>query len=843
MFSTNTSFPNRFLNLPNQQEVLSLLVKMIQGKCLKIHVYDEDIYGRCVGDVYCNDIFIQKQLLKRGCLQKEASDARTGLWALPDPKKPREWRRNNPNPQMENAMRLLYGFCQRPIVAYEPQVLGSHGLTIIEIVEVATLAVDLRHFDITSQVFIGLSQYMSSSMKEQATLHFINTNCVTWHYLCLQRFLAFYGLPYVPQTIEEDIEVTITRPEGITPPLPEGVQFELLTLPVDKRAIGDGDGFTAYVSITEPRELKLTPQKVRDAIIRMENARDAKDFKQAKLIKKSVVDSGYRFLNLPNQQEVLARKYRIRLRGVDAPEVGMAYGEEAKQVLVKMIQGKCLKIHVYNEDTYGRSVGDVYYNDIFIQEQLLKRGCVWHYVAYDRRPEFAKWQKEARDARRGLWALPDPEKPWEWRRNNPNPRERRREATILFTNSDSGFLTVYGLPYVSQTIEEDIEVTTTRPEGITPPLPEGVQFELLTLPVDKKAIGDGDDFAAYISITEPRELKLMPQKVIDAIIRMENALYKDFHNRVSTSAQKLSIRLIIIITMKMMSVPNNNEVDAPEVGMTYGEEAKQVLVKIIQGKCLKIHVYDEDRYGRSVGDVYCNDIFIHEQLLKRDCVWYYVAYDHRQEFWQKEACDAHRGLWALPDPEKQRKSAEEKHLVIALLSYLDHPKLRRDGKCYETYLWILPKAYNSLLGSHGLTIIEIVGVTTLVVDMRHFDITSQVPTGLSQHNKLLKAWNEDWPPPKQPEVATMLVIQTLYIIGFLTVYGLPYVSQTIEEDIEVTTIRPEGITPPLPEGVQFDDAIWGKKEKGNSAFEKSDVENIFCQDKFSHLMTPSTTSQ
>ncbi|KAL0919556.1 hypothetical protein M5K25_011656 [Dendrobium thyrsiflorum] len=364
---------------------------------------------------------------------------------------------------MGNALRFLCGFTQRSTAADEPQVLGSHGVT-IEIIWVAALAVDLHHFVITSQVPTGLSQYVSYSKKEHASWNFRYIKLLmawnedrpppkqpevvamlviqTLHSMGkanLEGYLAFYVLPYVPQTIEEDIEVTTTttRPEGITPPWAEGVQFELLTLPVDKRAIGDGDGFTAYVSIIEPRELKLMPQHVKDAIIMRENARAVKDFTEAKLIKKYIIASGYRFLSLPNQQEVVVRKYRIRLRGVDAPEVGMAYGEEAKQVLVKMIQGKCLKIHVYNEDKYGRSVGDVYCNDIFIQEQLLKRGCVWHYVAYDRRPEFAKWQKEARDARRGLWALLDPEKPWEWRKNNPNPREHKREAPILSTVSNS----------------------------------------------------------------------------------------------------------------------------------------------------------------------------------------------------------------------------------------------------------------------------------------------------------------------------------------------------------------------------------------------------------------------
>lgn len=166
------------------------------------------------------------------------------------------------------------------------------------------------------------------------------------------------------------------------------------------------------------------PQEVKDAITARANARAAKNFAQAKLIQQNVIAAGYRFLGLANHQEILAHKYRIRLRGVDAPEGRMPYGEAAKQELLNMLQGKCLEIHVYGEDQYGHSVGDVYCHGVFIQEQLLKRGCAWHYVVYDSRPEFATWEKEARSARRGLWALPNPEKPWVWRRNN---KSRKRE--------------------------------------------------------------------------------------------------------------------------------------------------------------------------------------------------------------------------------------------------------------------------------------------------------------------------------------------------------------------------------------------------------------------------------
>lgn len=92
----------------------------------------------------------------------------------------------------------------------------------------------------------------------------------------------------------------------------------------------------------------------------------------------------------------------------------MPYGKEAKEELVKLIEGKCLRVLVYNEDRYGRSVGDVYCNGIYVQvvslvfvwnlcnihlsnlflhfnqEMMLKKGLAWHYVAYDQRSELAK---------------------------------------------------------------------------------------------------------------------------------------------------------------------------------------------------------------------------------------------------------------------------------------------------------------------------------------------------------------------------------------------------------------------------------------------------------------------
>lgn len=50
--------------------------------------------------------------------------------------------------------------------------------------------------------------------------------------------------------------------------------------------------------------------------------------------------------------------------------------------------------------------------------------------------------------------------------------------------------------------------------------------------------------------------------------------------------------------------------------MPFGKEAKEELVKLVEGKCLKVLVYGEDRYGRCVGDIYCNKIFVQVRLTK-----------------------------------------------------------------------------------------------------------------------------------------------------------------------------------------------------------------------------------
>uniref|UniRef100_A0A5B7C3R1 Putative staphylococcal-like nuclease CAN2 n=1 Tax=Davidia involucrata TaxID=16924 RepID=A0A5B7C3R1_DAVIN len=328
---------------------------------------------------------------------------------------------------MGNALRFLC--CGKPSSA-DSESLGPHGVS-ASTVGVSALAHDLFNFEITCQVPEGLSQHVVSSKKAQANWYkklldawrearpapktpeeastLIIQTLKRNQKADVEGLLSFYGLP-LPHALVE-------LSAGVPYSLPEGVKFEFQTLPVYGKAVGDGDGMTVYVNTADSRESAFVPSNVQVLAIERSEARAVRNKALAKALDNQIVEAGYRVIDIKNEA-ILARKYRIRLRGIDAPECGMPYGEEAKEELKKIVEGKCLTVRVYGEDQYGRVVGDVYCNAIFVQELMLKKGMAWHYRAYDQRPELAKWEKDARAKRIGLWADPNPQMPWDWRKDH-----------------------------------------------------------------------------------------------------------------------------------------------------------------------------------------------------------------------------------------------------------------------------------------------------------------------------------------------------------------------------------------------------------------------------------------
>jgi endonuclease YncB( thermonuclease family) len=112
---------------------------------------------------------------------------------------------------------------------------------------------------------------------------------------------------------------------------------------------------------------------------------------------------------------------RVRLSGIDAPELGQAFGRNAKAALSSFIFARSVAIEWRKRDRYDRVVAKVMLEGRDIAFEMLALGMAWHYTRFEAeqpaadRREYADAQTRARVARRGLWADAAPVPPWEYR--------------------------------------------------------------------------------------------------------------------------------------------------------------------------------------------------------------------------------------------------------------------------------------------------------------------------------------------------------------------------------------------------------------------------------------------
>ena len=115
------------------------------------------------------------------------------------------------------------------------------------------------------------------------------------------------------------------------------------------------------------------------------------------------------------------QQVKVRLAGMDAPELKQPYGQQAKQALSALTFGQEVKVDGSGPDKYGRTLGTVWVGTVNVNAELVKQGAAWVYRAYPFPPELAGLEAQAQAARRGLWALPVDQRcpPWDWRHKEP----------------------------------------------------------------------------------------------------------------------------------------------------------------------------------------------------------------------------------------------------------------------------------------------------------------------------------------------------------------------------------------------------------------------------------------
>ena len=73
---------------------------------------------------------------------------------------------------------------------------------------------------------------------------------------------------------------------------------------------------------------------------------------------------------------------KIRLVGIDAPEMKQPFGHQSRQCLANLINNKLVQIISFGEDRYKRILAKILIEKIDINLTMIKNGCAWFYRRY-----------------------------------------------------------------------------------------------------------------------------------------------------------------------------------------------------------------------------------------------------------------------------------------------------------------------------------------------------------------------------------------------------------------------------------------------------------------------------
>ena len=88
---------------------------------------------------------------------------------------------------------------------------------------------------------------------------------------------------------------------------------------------------------------------------------------------------------------------------------------EHSETLRDLIGKRQVTVTWTQADQYGRPVVQAEADGVNVNAEQVRRGFAWAWPRYTTDPRLLDWQAEARAARRGLWADPNPVEPWVWR--------------------------------------------------------------------------------------------------------------------------------------------------------------------------------------------------------------------------------------------------------------------------------------------------------------------------------------------------------------------------------------------------------------------------------------------
>jgi endonuclease YncB( thermonuclease family) len=115
------------------------------------------------------------------------------------------------------------------------------------------------------------------------------------------------------------------------------------------------------------------------------------------------------------------REFRVRLTGIDAPELGQPYSQVSRSHLSRLVGAQPVRVTWEKTDRYDRLLAFVSRDGLNLNLAQVEAGMAWFYRAYEQelpqaeRRRLDRVEQEARAARRGLWKDASPVPPWDYR--------------------------------------------------------------------------------------------------------------------------------------------------------------------------------------------------------------------------------------------------------------------------------------------------------------------------------------------------------------------------------------------------------------------------------------------
>ncbi|WP_137896771.1 thermonuclease family protein [Ramlibacter sp. 2FC] len=116
---------------------------------------------------------------------------------------------------------------------------------------------------------------------------------------------------------------------------------------------------------------------------------------------------------------------KLRVDGIDAPEICQAGGEASRAALAVRALRRPVQVEVRRQDDYGRGLARIRVGGADLGAEMVRAGQAWSHRWRHNPGPYAEQEAAARRARRGLFADPQAELPRAFRKRHGSCHEER----------------------------------------------------------------------------------------------------------------------------------------------------------------------------------------------------------------------------------------------------------------------------------------------------------------------------------------------------------------------------------------------------------------------------------